>query len=176
MSKRSLWFLYETNSPVSSIGDIYKSFLKVVAVIYNRILYLEGSFVKFCHLLHETVRSWLTFLRLTTMCYFGFPQKEKRSREMRHGKWGKPIQGCFIKAPHHGRVELNSAGETLGARVDHVSQLSRLGWGRWSLYTLIVWGLLPGGNNTSLSISSLLHWQRGEHQCTSILLKRYRCW
>ena len=37
----SLVPLCETNSSVSSIGDIYKSFLKVVAVIYNRILYLD---------------------------------------------------------------------------------------------------------------------------------------
>lgn len=37
----SLVPLYETNLPVSSIGDIYKSFLRVVAVIYNRILNLD---------------------------------------------------------------------------------------------------------------------------------------
>ena len=37
----SLVPLCETNSSVSSTGDIYKIFLKVVAVIYNRILYLD---------------------------------------------------------------------------------------------------------------------------------------
>ena len=36
-------------------------------------------------------------------------------------------KGALSRHPHHGRVELNSAGETLGARVDRVSQWSHLG-------------------------------------------------